>query len=166
MTDDEKRSTAWHEAGHALVSHALPNADPVHKVSIVSRGRALGYTLTLPTEDRFLVTRSELIDAVWGQAPPETARHALQVYVSQLRKAIPDGAERIRRFARDLVNYARPSGSEVEDLAINELLDQALSFCEHVLEGAHARVRCAARNCSSARPAGTTTRTRTSRPWS
>ncbi len=57
--------------------------------------------------------------------------------LDRLRK-IEDGAERIRRFARDLVSYARPSGSEVEDIAINEALDQALSFCEHVLESAHA----------------------------
>ncbi|MEA2499651.1 MAG: cell division protease FtsH [Actinomycetota bacterium] len=62
ISDKEKKVIAYHEAGHALVSHALPNADPVHKVSIVSRGRALGYTLNLPTEDRFLVTRSEMID--------------------------------------------------------------------------------------------------------
>ncbi|MDQ3766082.1 MAG: ATP-dependent zinc metalloprotease FtsH, partial [Actinomycetota bacterium] len=62
ISEKERKVIAYHEAGHALVSHALPNADPVHKVSIVSRGRALGYTLNLPTEDRFLVTRSELID--------------------------------------------------------------------------------------------------------
>ncbi|MEO8323061.1 MAG: AAA family ATPase, partial [Actinomycetota bacterium] len=54
ISDHEKEVIAYHEAGHALVSHALPNADPVHKVSIVARGRALGYTLALPTEDRFL----------------------------------------------------------------------------------------------------------------
>ncbi|MGZ4683783.1 MAG: ATP-dependent zinc metalloprotease FtsH, partial [Acidimicrobiales bacterium] len=52
----------YHEGGHALVAHALPHTDPVHKVSIIPRGRALGYTLTLPTEDRFLVRRTELID--------------------------------------------------------------------------------------------------------
>jgi two-component system, NtrC family, sensor kinase len=57
----------------------------------------------------------------------------------RLRK-IEEGAERIRRFARELVSYARPSGGEVEELAINELLEQALSFCEHVLDAAHARV--------------------------
>ena len=62
ISDKEKKVIAYHEAGHALVSHALPNADPVHKVSIISRGQALGYTLTLPTEDKFLVSRSELID--------------------------------------------------------------------------------------------------------
>ena len=62
LSDRERRVIAYHEGGHALVSHALPNSDPVHKISIIPRGRALGYTLTLPTEDKFLVTRSELID--------------------------------------------------------------------------------------------------------
>jgi cell division protease FtsH len=62
ISDREKRVIAFHEGGHALVAHALPNTDPVHKVSIIPRGRALGYTLTLPTEDKFLVTRSELVD--------------------------------------------------------------------------------------------------------
>src|SRR5450830_737162 len=62
ISDREKEIIAYHEAGHALVAHTLPNADPVHKISIIPRGRALGYTLTLPTEDKYLVTRSELID--------------------------------------------------------------------------------------------------------
>ena len=62
MSDREKKRIAYHEGGHALVAHALPNTDPVHKISIIPRGRALGYTLTLPTEDKFLVTRSELVD--------------------------------------------------------------------------------------------------------
>ena len=62
ISDRERRVIAYHEGGHALVSHALPNTDPVHKVSIIPRGRALGYTLTLPMEDKFLVTRSELTD--------------------------------------------------------------------------------------------------------
>jgi cell division protease FtsH len=62
ISDREKRVIAYHEGGHALVAHALPNTDPVHKISIIPRGRALGYTLTLPTEDKFLVTRSELVD--------------------------------------------------------------------------------------------------------
>jgi two-component system, NtrC family, sensor kinase len=57
----------------------------------------------------------------------------------RLRK-IEEGAERIRRFARELVSYARPSGGEVEEIGINELLEQGLSFCEHVLDAAHARV--------------------------
>ena len=62
MSDKEKRVIAYHEGGHALVGHVLPNADPIHKVSIVARGQALGWTLALPLEDKYLVTRSELRD--------------------------------------------------------------------------------------------------------
>ncbi len=62
MTDEEKRLIAYHETGHALVGFALPNSDPVHKVTIVARGRSLGHTLALPTHDRYLVKRSELVD--------------------------------------------------------------------------------------------------------
>ena len=62
MGEAEKRIIAYHEGGHTIVGHALPHADPVHKVSIIPRGMALGWTLTLPTEDRYLVGRGELVD--------------------------------------------------------------------------------------------------------
>ncbi|CAO5257055.1 ATP-dependent zinc metalloprotease FtsH [Frankia sp. AgKG'84/4] len=62
MSDREKKRIAYHEGGHALVAHALPNADPVHKVTILPRGRALGYTMQLPLEDKYLSTRSEMLD--------------------------------------------------------------------------------------------------------
>lgn len=62
LSAKEKRITAYHEMGHALVTSILPNADPVHKVSIISRGRAAGYTLKLPFEDRKLLSRKELLD--------------------------------------------------------------------------------------------------------
>ncbi|WP_131745124.1 ATP-dependent zinc metalloprotease FtsH [Frankia sp. Cppng1_Ct_nod] len=62
MSDKEKKRIAYHEGGHALVGHALPNSDPVHKITILPRGRALGYTMQLPLEDRYLQTRSEMLD--------------------------------------------------------------------------------------------------------
>ena len=62
ISDEEKRVIAYHEGGHALVGHALPYADPIHKISIIARGRALGWTLALPTEDKYLVSRSQLRD--------------------------------------------------------------------------------------------------------
>jgi len=62
MSDEEKKIIAYHETGHALVGFALPNSDPVHKVTIVARGRSLGHTLALPTHDKFLSRRSELVD--------------------------------------------------------------------------------------------------------
>ncbi len=62
LSPKEREITAYHEAGHALVAHELPHADPVHKISIISRGRAAGYTMKLPIEDRKLHTRAEFVD--------------------------------------------------------------------------------------------------------
>ncbi len=62
ISEKEKRVIAYHEGGHALVGHVLPDADPIHKISIIARGRALGWTLALPTEDKYLTTRSALLD--------------------------------------------------------------------------------------------------------
>ena len=62
INEHEKEVVAWHEAGHALCSELLPSIEKVHKISIVPRGRALGYTLNLPEEDRYLNTKDELID--------------------------------------------------------------------------------------------------------
>jgi cell division protease FtsH len=64
LSDQEKKITAYHEAGHAMVAHELPHADPVHKISIISRGRAAGYTLKLPTEDKHFHSQSEFIDDI------------------------------------------------------------------------------------------------------
>src|SRR5206468_882781 len=60
MSEKEKKIVAYHESGHTLVAKLLPNTDPVHKVSIVSRGHALGYTLQLPTEDKYLTSRTDI----------------------------------------------------------------------------------------------------------
>jgi cell division protease FtsH len=62
LSEKERKLIAYHEGGHALVGHALPNADPVHKITIIPRGRALGYTAAAPAEDKFLVTRGEMMD--------------------------------------------------------------------------------------------------------
>jgi cell division protease FtsH len=79
MSDKEKRVTAYHEAGHALAAWAMPNLDPVHKVTILPRGRSLGHTLVLPVEDRYTQTRSEILDqlvyALGGRAAEELVFH-------------------------------------------------------------------------------------------
>jgi cell division protease FtsH len=79
MSDKEKKVTAYHEGGHALTAWALPNLDPVHKVTVLPRGRSLGHTLVLPTEDRYTQTRSEMIDqlvyALGGRAAEELVFH-------------------------------------------------------------------------------------------
>ena len=79
MSDREKKVIAYHEGGHALVGHALPNSDPVHKITILPRGRALGYTMSVPTEDKFLTSRSQMMDQLammlGGRAAEELVFH-------------------------------------------------------------------------------------------
>ncbi|MCL4291859.1 MAG: ATP-dependent zinc metalloprotease FtsH [Acidimicrobiia bacterium] len=100
ISDREKRVIAYHEAGHALVAHALPHTDPVHKVSIIPRGRALGYTLTLPMEDRFLVTRSELVDEL---AMLLGGRTAEELVFSDPTTGAQNDIERATTIARQMV---------------------------------------------------------------
>jgi cell division protease FtsH len=64
ISEVEKKIIAFHEAGHALLSHILPNTDPIHKISIISRGKALGYVITLPEEDKFLKSKKEMLDNI------------------------------------------------------------------------------------------------------
>jgi cell division protease FtsH len=79
MSQKEKMITAYHEGGHALVAAASPNSDPVHKVTILSRGRALGYTMVLPEEDKYSTTRNEMLDRLaymmGGRAAEELVFH-------------------------------------------------------------------------------------------
>jgi cell division protease FtsH len=79
MSEKEKLITAYHEGGHALVAAALPGTDPVHKVTILPRGRALGYTMVLPDEDKYSQTRSEMLDKLaymlGGRAAEEMVFH-------------------------------------------------------------------------------------------
>ena len=79
MSDKEKKITAYHEGGHALVARALPNTDPVHKITILPRGRALGYTMVLPDEDKYSTTRNEMLDQLaymlGGRAAEELVFH-------------------------------------------------------------------------------------------
>jgi cell division protease FtsH len=79
MSEEERRVPAYHEVGHALVARALPHTDPVHKVTIMPRGRALGYTMVLPDEDRYSTTRNQLLDqlaySLGGRAAEELIFH-------------------------------------------------------------------------------------------
>ncbi len=79
MNEAEKRITAYHEGGHALVAAALPNSDPVHKITILPRGRALGYTMVLPDEEKYSTTRNEMLDQLsymlGGRAAEEMVFH-------------------------------------------------------------------------------------------
>jgi cell division protease FtsH len=100
MSDREKRVIAYHESGHALAAHVLPNTDPVHKISVIARGRALGYTLTLPEEDKFLMTREELSDEL---AMLLGGRVAEELIVGDITTGAANDIERATKISRQMV---------------------------------------------------------------
>ena len=97
----EKRVVAYHEAGHALCGELLPSVDRVHRISIVPRGRALGYTLNLPAEDRYLKTREELLDYVTVLLG---GRVAEQVVFGQVTTGASDDLKRVAEIAHSMVH--------------------------------------------------------------
>ncbi len=100
ISEKEKEIIAYHESGHALVAHILPHTNQVHKISIIPRGRALGYTLTLPTEDRYLVSRSELMDEL---AMLLGGRVAEIMIFNDVTTGSQDDLERATKIARKMV---------------------------------------------------------------
>ncbi len=100
MSEKERLITAYHELGHAIVGHLLPNCDPVHKVSIISRGQALGYTISLPTEDKFLTTRAELADTM---AMTLGGRAAEEIVFSEITTGASNDLEKVTQTAKQMV---------------------------------------------------------------
>jgi cell division protease FtsH len=100
MSEKERLITAYHELGHAIVGHLLPNSDPVHKVSIISRGQALGYTISLPTEDKFLTTRAELNDTM---AMTLGGRSAEEIVFGEITTGASNDLEKVTETAKQMV---------------------------------------------------------------
>jgi cell division protease FtsH len=100
MSEREKRTVAYHESGHAIVGHALPNADPVHKITIIPRGQALGFTMQLPTEDKYLISRSELIDRL---AVMLGGRVAEEIKIGDITTGAGDDIRKATATAREMV---------------------------------------------------------------
>ncbi len=100
MSERERLVTAYHEMGHAIVGHYLEFADPVHKISVISRGRALGYTISMPTEDRFLTTRSELLDQM---AMTLGGRAAEEVVFGDITTGASNDLEKVTATAKQMV---------------------------------------------------------------
>ena len=100
MNEKEKKITAYHEAGHALVGHMLPNTDPIHKISIISRGMALGVTWSLPSEDKKLITKSELADDI---AMMLGGRVAEKVFFNEITTGAANDIEKATKMARDMI---------------------------------------------------------------
>jgi cell division protease FtsH len=100
MSEKERLITAYHEMGHAIVGHFLEHSDPVHKISIISRGQALGYTISMPQEDKFLTTRAELLD---GMAMTLGGRAAEEIVFSEITTGASNDLEKVTATAKQMV---------------------------------------------------------------
>jgi cell division protease FtsH len=103
LSEAERKITAYHEMGHALVGHYLENTNPVHKITIVSRGQALGLTISLPTEDKYLMSRSSLMDdlamTLGGRAAEELVFHEITTgAANDLEKVTHTAKQMIMRY--------------------------------------------------------------------
>ncbi len=100
MPEEERRNTAYHESGHAIVAKMLPKTDPVHKVTVIPRGRALGVTMQLPTEDRYSLDRERMLNTI---AVLFGGRIAEEVFMNQMTTGASNDFERATSIARDMV---------------------------------------------------------------
>jgi cell division protease FtsH len=100
MSEKERRITAFHEMGHAIVGHYLEHSDPVHKISVIGRGQALGYTISMPQEDRFLTTRAELTDSM---SMTLGGRAAEEIVFSEITTGASNDLEKVTATAKAMV---------------------------------------------------------------
>jgi cell division protease FtsH len=146
LNDRERRVVAFHEAGHALVAELLPSVDAVHRVSIIPRGRALGYTLNLPAEDRYLRTRAELLDMMTMLLG---GRAAESLVFGSVTNGATDDLRRVADIAYSMIHdYAMGTGftslrvnsdllsestRRVRDQEVRELADEAFRAAQELL---------------------------------
>ena len=135
MTEDERKNTAYHESGHALVAKLLPKSDPVHKVTIIPRGRALGVTMQLPEEDRYSYDRDYLLTRI---AILFGGRIAEEVFMNQMTTGASNDFERASQLARDMVmRYGMSDKMGVMVYAENEgevFLGRSVTKTTHISE--------------------------------
>jgi cell division protease FtsH len=153
LSEQEKRVVAYHEAGHALCGELLPSVDRVHRISIVPRGHALGYTLNLPEEDRYLKTREELIDFMTMLLG---GRVAEQLVFGSITTGASDDLKRVADIAYAMVHeYAMGTGIKslravddhaaemtrrVHDEEVRELADEAYRAATAIIDGHRAHL--------------------------
>jgi len=146
ISEEEKRIVAYHEAGHAVVMHTLPEADPVHKVSIIARGMAGGYTLSLPEEDRTLMPRKKLIADMIGLLG---GRAAEEIVFDDITSGASNDLERVTRMARAMVTRLGMSeqlgpmvyGQKEELIFLGREISEQRDYSEAVAEQIDQEVR-------------------------
>lgn len=146
MSRKEKEITAYHEAGHALVARMLPNADPVHKISIIARGMIAGYTRQLPTEDRYLVTRSQFNDMLATLLGGHTAE---EMIFNEMTTGSQNDIERATKIARKMVTEygmsdklgPRTFGKREELVFLGKEISEQRDYSDKVAEEIDAEIR-------------------------
>jgi cell division protease FtsH len=157
LSEHERKVTAYHEMGHALVGHHLPNCDAVHKISIISRGQALGYTISLPSEDKFLTTKQALMDqmamTLGGRAAEELVFHEVTTgAANDIEKVTATAKHMVMRYGmseklgprmlgrnHDMPFLGRDMGSEPD--YSEEIAREIDDEIRRVIEEAHERAR-------------------------
>ena len=146
ISEEEKRIVAYHEAGHAVVMNALPEADPVHKVSIIARGMAGGYTLALPEDDRTLMGRKKLMADMVGLLG---GRAAEEIVFNDITSGAANDLERVTRMARAMVTRLGMSeslgpmvyGQKEELIFLGREISEQRDYSEAVAEQIDKEVR-------------------------
>ncbi|PLV59294.1 ATP-dependent zinc metalloprotease FtsH [Thermotoga sp. KOL6] len=153
ISPKEKRIIAYHEAGHALVSTVVPNGEPVHRISIIPRGyKALGYTLHLPEEDKYLVTKSELMDQL---AALLGGRAAEEVVFGDVTSGAANDIERATEIARNMVCQLGMSeelgplawGKEEQEVFLGKEITRLRNYSEEVASKIDEEVKKIVTNC-------------------
>jgi cell division protease FtsH len=146
ITSEEKKILAYHEAGHALVQHELPNCDPIHKVSIVARGMNLGYTMALPNQDRYLYTQDKFEDDIAGML---AGRAAEELIFGDKWTGAHDDLEKATKMARRMVTTYGMSeklgpltfGDREELVFLGREIAEQRNYSDEVAEEIDAEVR-------------------------
>jgi cell division protease FtsH len=139
LSEKEKKITAYHEAGHALLAHLLPHADPVHKVSIIARGQAAGYTINLPTEDKKMKTYSDFIDSMavllGGYASEKIFFSEVTTGASNdLKKATKIAQQIVTQFGMDEKLAPRTFGQREEMIFLGKEIHERRDYSEKTAE--------------------------------
>ena len=137
MSEHEKKLTAYHEAGHAIITRLLPSQDPVHQVSIIPRGRAGGFTMSLPSEDKYYTTKGEMIDSIIVLLG---GRSAEALTLNDISTGASNDIQRASKIARDMVTKYGMSdkigpicfGNDHDEVFIGRDFVQSRNMSEHV----------------------------------
>ncbi len=153
VSDEERKIVAYHEIGHAIVGAILPNADPVHKISIVPRGmHALGFTLQLPLQDKYLMSKDEILDKITGLLG---GRAAEEIVFGQITTGASNDIERATKIARDMVcKYGMSDligpiawGEEEENVFLGKQLSRMRNYSEETASEIDVQVKKIVSQC-------------------